>query len=58
MREHLADDLNTPAALHAIDRWAAGAERVQPGPPMDALSATQAMDALLGIDLLTDRTQQ
>lgn len=54
MREHLANDLNIPAALQAIDRWVAGAERVQPGPRHDGMFAAEAIDALLGIDLLAE----
>ena len=47
LREALADDLDTPRALAAVDAWAA-AEGDDPGAP--AL-ARDAVDALLGIDL-------
>jgi L-cysteine:1D-myo-inositol 2-amino-2-deoxy-alpha-D-glucopyranoside ligase len=47
LREHLADDLDTPAALRAVDTWAAtgGSDRDGPG------LARAAVDALLGVRL-------
>jgi L-cysteine:1D-myo-inositol 2-amino-2-deoxy-alpha-D-glucopyranoside ligase len=47
LREHLADDLDTPAVLAAVDAWAAsgGSDREAP-----ALART-AVDALLGVRL-------
>ena len=51
IRERLADDLDAPAALAAIDRWAEDS-RLGDGsdPDAGALIATAA-DALLGVDL-------
>ncbi len=52
MRERLADDLDTPAALRAVDRWAgqtlAGTGRA--GADAGTVLA-DAVDALLGVDL-------
>ena len=51
LRTHLADDLDTPAALAAVDSWAAGALEgggVDQGAPQ---LARAALDALLGIGL-------
>jgi len=53
MRERMADDLDAPGALAAVDGWA---EEVTgaPGPPPDARAATlvrDAVDALLGVTL-------
>jgi L-cysteine:1D-myo-inositol 2-amino-2-deoxy-alpha-D-glucopyranoside ligase len=51
LRDHLADDLDTPAALAAVDAWAraaldrSGADESAPGLLRDAV------DALLGIEL-------
>jgi L-cysteine:1D-myo-inositol 2-amino-2-deoxy-alpha-D-glucopyranoside ligase len=47
LRERLADDLDTPAALAAVDDWAAagGADREAPQ------LAAAAVDALLGVRL-------
>ncbi|SNR55228.1 L-cysteine:1D-myo-inositol 2-amino-2-deoxy-alpha-D-glucopyranoside ligase [Haloechinothrix alba] len=51
MRDHLADDLDTPRALAAVDSWAReastgrGDDREAPGVMADAI------DALLGIDV-------
>jgi L-cysteine:1D-myo-inositol 2-amino-2-deoxy-alpha-D-glucopyranoside ligase len=51
LRTHLADDLDTPAALAAVDGWAAEAlERRGTDPDAPALVRT-ALDALLGIAL-------
>jgi L-cysteine:1D-myo-inositol 2-amino-2-deoxy-alpha-D-glucopyranoside ligase len=51
VRRHLADDLDTPAALQAIDRWA---EEVRLHGGIDSGAPTlvrKMVDALLGIDL-------
>ncbi|WP_054813736.1 cysteine--1-D-myo-inosityl 2-amino-2-deoxy-alpha-D-glucopyranoside ligase [Nocardia arizonensis] len=51
LRQHLADDLDTPKALAAVDNWAAqaleygGPDRAAPG------AVAAAVDALLGIRL-------
>jgi len=51
VRESLADDLNAPSALHAIDRWVedlrlhAGPDPAAPGLVRDLV------DALLGVKL-------
>ncbi|WP_037038844.1 cysteine--1-D-myo-inosityl 2-amino-2-deoxy-alpha-D-glucopyranoside ligase [Pseudonocardia halophobica] len=51
LREHLADDLDTPRALAAVDAWASEAlERRGTDTGAPALART-AIDALLGIDL-------
>ena len=51
LRTHLADDLDTPAAFAALDRWAAAAlDRLGPDPDAPTLVRT-AVDALLGIAL-------
>ena len=51
VRERISDDLDAPAALRALDDWAAQAERSrQPRPEAGALVAATA-DALLGIDV-------
>jgi L-cysteine:1D-myo-inositol 2-amino-2-deoxy-alpha-D-glucopyranoside ligase len=51
LRDHLADDLDTPRALHAIDAWAT--EAVGPGGrDTEAPSLVRtAVDALLGVAL-------
>jgi L-cysteine:1D-myo-inositol 2-amino-2-deoxy-alpha-D-glucopyranoside ligase len=50
MRQALADDLDAPAALDAVDDWAS---TVAAGEPACSL-VVQAVDALLGIALLQD----
>ena len=45
--EAISDDLDTPQALHILDEWAAS------GAP-DAAQVVRAVDALLGIQLLSD----
>ncbi|MBM9462491.1 cysteine--1-D-myo-inosityl 2-amino-2-deoxy-alpha-D-glucopyranoside ligase [Aeromicrobium sp. YIM 150415] len=47
LREALADDLNAPRALAAVDAWAAG-DGDDPEAPADV---ALAIDALLGVDL-------
>jgi len=46
LRAALSQDLNTPRAVAIIDDWAAA-----PGTPADIALVTDAVDALLGIDL-------
>lgn len=51
MRERLSDDLDAPGAIAAVDRWAEDA-RLRGGDMEGAGSAiTEAVDALLGVDL-------
>jgi L-cysteine:1D-myo-inositol 2-amino-2-deoxy-alpha-D-glucopyranoside ligase len=51
LRTHLADDLDTPRALAAVDAWAAAAlERRGTDTTAPAL-ARDAVDALLGVQL-------
>ena len=51
LRAHLADDLDTPGALAAVDAWATET-LTQRGSDVDAPAAlTAAVDALLGIAL-------
>jgi L-cysteine:1D-myo-inositol 2-amino-2-deoxy-alpha-D-glucopyranoside ligase len=49
MRERLADDLDAPGALAAVDRWAAAAAAGQAAGSGPAVRA--AVDALLGVEL-------
>jgi L-cysteine:1D-myo-inositol 2-amino-2-deoxy-alpha-D-glucopyranoside ligase len=49
MRERLADDLDAPGALAAVDRWAAVAAAGQAAGSGPAVRA--AVDALLGVEL-------
>jgi L-cysteine:1D-myo-inositol 2-amino-2-deoxy-alpha-D-glucopyranoside ligase len=52
IRAELAKDLNAPGALAAVDRWAANAAAlVDPGSAMDGALISDALDALLGIQL-------
>lgn len=52
VRRHLADDLNAPAAIAAIDRWAAETSRGRGGPDSSAGAQMTALaDGLLGIRL-------
>jgi L-cysteine:1D-myo-inositol 2-amino-2-deoxy-alpha-D-glucopyranoside ligase len=52
VRDRLADDLDTAAALTAVDRWAAGAVRAGGGADPDAPATVRALvDALLGVAL-------
>ncbi len=54
VRERMADDLNAPAALAAVDRWArenAAAPDLPPGAPAAASLVRATVDALLGIAL-------
>ena len=52
VRDRLADDLDTGAALTAVDRWAAAATRDGGGPDPVAPATVRALvDALLGVAL-------
>jgi L-cysteine:1D-myo-inositol 2-amino-2-deoxy-alpha-D-glucopyranoside ligase len=48
VRERLADDLDAPGALAAVDAWAA-AVLAAPGPVPDAALVRDTIDALLGV---------
>jgi L-cysteine:1D-myo-inositol 2-amino-2-deoxy-alpha-D-glucopyranoside ligase len=52
MRTALAADLNAPAALEAVDRWAAAAvTAAEAGSPRDEALVSDAVEALLGVVL-------
>jgi L-cysteine:1D-myo-inositol 2-amino-2-deoxy-alpha-D-glucopyranoside ligase len=54
VRERLADDLDAPGALAAVDRWAEAVLSGQPGPADPTATAQLARDtvnALLGVAL-------
>jgi L-cysteine:1D-myo-inositol 2-amino-2-deoxy-alpha-D-glucopyranoside ligase len=52
MRSALAADLNAPAALAAVDRWAAAAATAaEAGSPQDEALVRDAVEALLGVVL-------
>jgi L-cysteine:1D-myo-inositol 2-amino-2-deoxy-alpha-D-glucopyranoside ligase len=54
VRERVADDLDAPGALAAVDRWASavlGAAALPPGMPAAAALVRDTVDALLGIAL-------
>jgi L-cysteine:1D-myo-inositol 2-amino-2-deoxy-alpha-D-glucopyranoside ligase len=52
MREALAADLNAPAAVAAVSRWARNANDAgAAASPADAALVKDAVDALLGIQL-------
>ncbi|HEU5160451.1 MAG TPA: cysteine--1-D-myo-inosityl 2-amino-2-deoxy-alpha-D-glucopyranoside ligase [Streptosporangiaceae bacterium] len=54
VRRHLADDLNAPAALVAVDRWAEHAERATAAGGLDERAPGRVraiVDALLGVAL-------
>jgi L-cysteine:1D-myo-inositol 2-amino-2-deoxy-alpha-D-glucopyranoside ligase len=51
LRTHLADDLDTPSALAAVDAWAAEALERRGHVPDAAALARKAVDALLGVAL-------
>jgi L-cysteine:1D-myo-inositol 2-amino-2-deoxy-alpha-D-glucopyranoside ligase len=51
VRERLADDLDTPAALALVDRWAEAAVSGDGGDPTAPALVRAAVDALLGIRL-------
>lgn len=52
MRLELANDLNAPGAIAAVDRWAEEALRNNaPVSGMDAALMGDAVDALLGVEL-------
>lgn len=54
IRRHLTDDLDVPAALSVIDRWADTARTHRPGPVEDGSMMAATASALLGINLLDD----
>jgi L-cysteine:1D-myo-inositol 2-amino-2-deoxy-alpha-D-glucopyranoside ligase len=55
MRTELANDLNAPGALAAVDAWAQSALETAPVPPgasaADAALVSDAVNALLGVEL-------
>jgi L-cysteine:1D-myo-inositol 2-amino-2-deoxy-alpha-D-glucopyranoside ligase len=54
VRERIADDLDAPGALAAVDRWAAAVNAAPELPPRLAASAAlvrDTVDALLGVAL-------
>ena len=51
LRDHLADDLDTPRALAAVDAWAAEALERRGSDAAAPAKAREAIDALLGIAL-------
>ena len=52
MREALAADLNAPAAVAAVSRWAEQANHdAGPASPVDQAMVKDAVDALLGVVL-------
>ncbi|MFB9429320.1 cysteine--1-D-myo-inosityl 2-amino-2-deoxy-alpha-D-glucopyranoside ligase [Streptoalloteichus tenebrarius] len=52
LRDHLSDDLDTPAALAAVDAWASEAlTRRDGGDPAAPALVRTAVDALLGVEL-------
>jgi L-cysteine:1D-myo-inositol 2-amino-2-deoxy-alpha-D-glucopyranoside ligase len=51
LRTHLADDLDTPAALAAVDAWASEALERRGREAGAPVLARTAMDALLGVDV-------
>ncbi|MEY3734688.1 MAG: putative ATP-dependent L-cysteine-D-myo-inosityl 2-amino-2-deoxy-alpha-D-glucopyranoside ligase, partial [Actinomycetota bacterium] len=52
MRSAIADDLDTPAALAAVDRYVADALTRGGSDPDGPSAMARAVDALLGVDLL------
>jgi L-cysteine:1D-myo-inositol 2-amino-2-deoxy-alpha-D-glucopyranoside ligase len=51
IRAAMADDLNAPAAIDAIDQWVAAAPSARDRTPYAAADLRRAIDALLGIKL-------
>jgi L-cysteine:1D-myo-inositol 2-amino-2-deoxy-alpha-D-glucopyranoside ligase len=51
LRQHLADDLDTPGALAAVDAWVDEALTRRGTDPYGPGSAREAVDALLGIEV-------
>ena len=52
LRDELANDLNAPGAVAAMDDWARAALRPgHAGSPLDAALAGDAVNALLGVEL-------
>lgn len=54
LRQCLADDLDTPGALAAIDAWAQATLSGDESDPGAGTAITAAVDALLGVSLSTD----
>ena len=52
VREHLANDLDTPTALASVDHWVAEVLSTGGGEPSGPRLVRDVVDALLGIDLL------
>jgi L-cysteine:1D-myo-inositol 2-amino-2-deoxy-alpha-D-glucopyranoside ligase len=51
LRTHLADDLDTPAALAALDAWAHDTLEYGGADPAAGADIAAAVDALLGVRL-------
>ncbi|MDY6808654.1 MAG: cysteine--1-D-myo-inosityl 2-amino-2-deoxy-alpha-D-glucopyranoside ligase [Actinomycetota bacterium] len=51
VRQHLADDLDTPKALAAVDAWCSDVELGLGGSEQAPADIARAVDALLGVDL-------
>ena len=54
VRERIADDLDAPGALAAVDRWAAAvisAPSLPPGTAVAAALVRDTLDALIGVAL-------
>ena len=54
VRERMADNLDAPGALAAVDRWARevlGERVLRPGPGASAALVRDTVDALLGVSL-------
>ncbi|MEP7055372.1 MAG: cysteine--1-D-myo-inosityl 2-amino-2-deoxy-alpha-D-glucopyranoside ligase [Actinomycetota bacterium] len=51
VRRALADDLDAPAALHAVDDWATASMAAAEGDPRAGKSVKQALNSLLGVAL-------
>ena len=51
VRQHLADDLDTPKALAAIDAWCSDVDLGLGSSAQAPADMARAVDALLGVDL-------
>ncbi|WP_239334765.1 cysteine--1-D-myo-inosityl 2-amino-2-deoxy-alpha-D-glucopyranoside ligase [Frankia sp. CiP3] len=51
VRQHLADDLDAPAAVAAVDRWASAALSTGGDDPQAPALARAIIDSLLGVDV-------
>ena len=58
LRRRLADDLDTPGALAAVDRWAEATLGGEAADPEAGPAVATAVDALLGVDLTAARGAQ